>query len=256
MTETTLDKHIVITGGGSGIGAAIAERVAKMGARITLMGRNEERLQTKATTLPQAVAIPVDITDPNQVKQAFDTAIQQFGSVDILINNAGVAKSASFLKIDSTDWNEMLAVNLTGAFLCTQASLPGMKKQQWGRIIFIASTAGLKGYPYVAAYCAAKHGVIGMTRALALETARLGITVNAICPGYTETDIVQNSISNIVNKTGRSFEEARAELVAGNPQKRLIQPDEIANTVAWLCHENSGSITGQAIAVAGGEVMG
>lgn len=251
-----MKKHIVITGGGTGIGAAIADHMAVLGTSLTLMGRNQERLTQKATSLPQAVAVTVDITDAEQVKKAFQEATEIFGPVDILINNAGAAQSSPFASIDAAHWQEMLSVNLMGAFYCTQACLPGMKKQKWGRIVFIASTAGLKGYAYVAAYCAAKHGVIGMMRALALETAQAGITVNAVCPGYTETELVQRTLQNIVAKTGRTEEEALAELVAVNPQKRLIQPQEIAKTVAWLCAPSSDAITGQSLAVAGGEVMG
>ena len=245
-------KHVVITGGATGIGAAIADEFATLGAHITLVGRHPERLIQKAKTLPQAKALALDITEEAKVKPAFET----LEPVDILINNAGAAHSAPFLKMNTHHWQTMLAVNLMGAFYCTQACLPAMKQKQWGRIVFIASTAGLKGYAYVTAYCAAKHGVIGMMRALALETAQDGITVNAVCPGYTETELVQRTLDNIVTKTGRSHAQAQAELVAGNPQKRLVQPQEIAKAVAWLCSAGSDSITGQSIAVAGGEVIG
>jgi len=159
------------------------------------------------------------------------------------------------MKTDAAHWQQMLAVNLTGTFHCTQAALPAMLEAQWGRIVNVASTAGLVGYRYVSAYVAAKHGVIGLTRALALEVAAKGVTVNAVCPGYTETDIVREAIANIVAKTGRSEDEARAELAAGNPQKRLVQAEEVANAVLWLCLPESAAMNGQAIAVAGGEVM-
>ena len=171
------------------------------------------------------------------------------------MNNAGQARSAPFLKTDAALWRSMMQVNLNGAFYCAQAALPGMLDASWGRIVNIASTAGLVGYSYVTAYCAAKHGVIGFTRALALEVATKGITVNSICPGFTETDMLKETLHNIVSKTGRTETEARAELAARNPQKRMVQPEEVANAVLWLCLPGSEAITGQAIAVAGGEVM-
>jgi 3-hydroxybutyrate dehydrogenase len=189
------------------------------------------------------------------VQRAFARAEQEFGPAAILINNAGQAASAPFQKTDMALWQRMLDVNLTGTFLCAQAALAGMLPSGYGRIVNIASIAGLAGAPYVAAYCAAKHGVIGLTRALALEFARKNITVNAVCPAYTETDMVGAAVANIVAKTGRSADEARAELVRRNPQGRLMQPQEVANTVLWLCLPGSEAITGQAISVSGGEVM-
>jgi NAD(P)-dependent dehydrogenase (short-subunit alcohol dehydrogenase family) len=193
----------------------------------------------------------VDVTDPASVAEAFARA----GAADILVNNAGQAASSPFMRTDAELWQRMLDVNLTGAYHCIQAALPGMLDAGWGRIVNVASTAGLTGYRYVAAYCAAKHGLVGLTRALALELAMKGITVNAVCPGYTETDIVQEAVANIVRKTGRSAEQARAELAAGNPQGRLVQPDEVAHAVAMLCMPAAAAMNGQAIAVAGGEVM-
>jgi 3-hydroxybutyrate dehydrogenase len=182
-------------------------------------------------------------------------AFAQAGPLDILVNNAGQAGSAPFGKTDDALWQRMLDVNLSGTFYCTQAALPAMLERRWGRVVNVASTAGLTGYRYVAAYCAAKHGVIGMTRALALEVATKGVTVNAVCPGFTDTDIVADAVANIVAKTGRSEAEARAELAAGNPQQRLVQTEEVANAVLWLCMPQSGAMNGQALAVAGGEVM-
>lgn len=252
------DQHAVVTGGARGIGAATAEALARAGVTLTLMGRNAEILEQHAKKLgsyTRASFQTVDITQENTVQHAFSEAVRTFGPVTILVNNAGQAESQPFQKTTLETWNHMLEVNLTGAFLCTQAALPGMLQTGWGRIINIASTAGLIGYPYVTAYCAAKHGMIGLTRALALELARKNITVNAVCPGYTDTDIVRDAVANIVAKTGCSADEARAELTRRNPQGRLIQPEEIADTVLWLCQPASGSITGQAIAVAGGEVM-
>ena len=189
------------------------------------------------------------------VKKAFDSARARFGEIAILVNNAGQAASAPFLKTDPALWRRMMAVNLDGTFHCTQAALAGMLAAGWGRIINIASTAGLTGYGYVTAYCAAKHGVVGLTRALAVEIATKGVTVNAVCPGFTDTDIVKEAVANIVAKTGRTAEQAQAELASRNPQKRLVRPEEVANAVAWLCLPGSEAITGQAIAVAGGELM-
>lgn len=249
--------HAVVTGAGRGIGAAIAEALAEAGATVTLMGRKRESLEQQAAKLNTQVHIEtLDITDPEAVTKTFGGAARAFGPVTILVNNAGQAESQPLLKTDLALWNRMLEVNLTGTFLCTQAVLPGMLGAGWGRIVNIASTAGLTGYPYVSAYCAAKHGVIGLTRALALELAGKPITVNAVCPGYTETDLVREALANIVHKTGRSQAEARADLLKPNPQGRMIQPEEVAGAVLWLCQPGSAAITGQAIAVAGGEVMG
>jgi NAD(P)-dependent dehydrogenase (short-subunit alcohol dehydrogenase family) len=177
------------------------------------------------------------------------------GEPSILVNNAGVARSAPFHRADDAQWREAIDVNLMGAVHCTRAALPAMVKAGSGRIVNVASTAGLKGYAYVAAYCAAKHALVGLTRSLALETATTGVTVNAVCPGYTETDILAETVDNIVAKTGRTAEAARAELAAANPMRRFVDPAEVADAVAWLCLPSSAAITGQAIAVAGGEVM-
>ena len=246
------DQHAVVTGGASGIGEAIADRLAETGMCITLMGRNQDRLSATAGRL-KAASQQVDITDPDSVRQGFAAAVQANGPVTILVNNAGSAESSPFTKMDDELWDRMLAVNLTGTYLCTKAVADSMAKAGFGRIINIASTAAQKGYAYVSAYCAAKHGVLGMTRALALEMARKGVTVNAVCPGFTDTDLVSRSLDTIVESTGMSRKQALAELVKNNPQGRLIKPREIADTVMWLCGENSASITGQAIAVAGGE---
>lgn len=249
-------KHAVITGGGRGIGAAIATALAGAGARLTLLGRSRAQLEAQARKLEAEVHVETcDVTDPAQVQQAFEGASRALGNVVILVNNAGQAESRPFGKTDLTLWRTMIEANLTGTFLCTQAALPGMLAAGWGRIVNIASTAGLKGYPYVSAYCAAKHGVIGLTRALALELARKNITVNAVCPGFTQTELLEASVANIVQKTGRSAAEARAELVQHNPQGRLVEPEEVAQAVLWLCMPGSAALTGQAIAVAGGEVM-
>ncbi|HML07925.1 MAG TPA: SDR family NAD(P)-dependent oxidoreductase [Xanthobacteraceae bacterium] len=252
------DQHAIVTGGGRGIGAAVAEALARAEARVTLMGRSRDPLQAQAEKLrgdAEVQAIEADVAAPESVKRAFARAEEGFGPAAILINNAGQAASAPFQKTDMALWRRLLDVNLTGTFLCAQAVLPGMLQAGYGRIVNIASIAGLAGAPYVAAYCAAKHGVIGLTRALALEFARKNITVNAVCPGYTETDMVSAAVANIIAKTGRSAEEAKAELVRRNPQGRLVQPQEVANAVLWLCLPGSESITGQAISISGGEVM-
>lgn len=257
MTSTdTASRHALVTGGGSGIGAAIATALVAAGLRVTITGRRADVLQALAARFPgQMQAVVVDVTDEAAIAQAFAQAKAAFGPIQILVNNAGQAHSAPFLKTDAALWQQMLAVNLGGTFLCTQAALPDMLAAKWGRIINVASTAGLVGYAYVSAYVAAKHGVVGLTRALALEVAKKGITVNAVCPGYTETDILRESIANVVAKTGRTSEEARAEFASGNPQGRIVQPEEVADAVLWLSGPGAASVTGQAIAVSGGEVM-
>lgn len=256
LANTLQNRHAIVTGGGQGIGAAIARLLVAQGANVTVLGRKLETVQTLAAKQPEHIhAVSADVAIEEQVQAAFSNARQRFGSISILVNNAGQASSAPFLKTDAALWNQMLTVNLTGTMLCTQAAVPDMLASGWGRVVNIASTAGLSGYAYVAAYCAAKHGVVGLTRALALEFAKKGLTVNAVCPGYTETDIVRNSIANVVAKTGRTEEQARAEFTAGNPQGRLVQADEVADTVAWLCGPAASAITGQSIAVCGGELM-
>lgn len=247
-------QHALITGGGTGIGAAIAGALAEEGASLSLVGRRREPLENLATDLPNAVAIAADITDEGQVQTMVEEAGGSFGPISILIANAGTASSAPLAKTGLDAWQATIAVNLTGAFLCAREILPAMSQAKTGRIVFVASTAGLKGYSYVAPYCAAKHGVVGLARALAIEVAKDGITVNAVCPGFTETPMLQSSIDSIMAKTGRSEEEARAALLKGNPQERFVQPEEVAATVAWLCTPGAAAVNGQAIAVAGGEI--
>lgn len=247
-----VDKHAVVTGGGSGIGAAIAKEMSDAGCRVTLMGRNADKLKVKADELGTSFEV-ADVTDRDSVSSAFSAATKQNGSVAILVNNAGAADSAPFARMDDSLWDSLVAVNLTGVYNCTKAAIAGMIDSRFGRVVNIASTAALKGYLYVSAYCAAKHGVVGLTRALALEYARKGITVNAVCPGYTNTEIVENAIAKIMKATGRSRDDALSELVSANPQQRLVEPEEVADTVMWVCRQPS--INGQSIAVAGGEVM-
>jgi NAD(P)-dependent dehydrogenase (short-subunit alcohol dehydrogenase family) len=251
-------KHAVVTGGGRGIGAAIAHALAEQGARVTLMGRTQAALEGEAVRLRALTEVhcqKVDVADPGSVESAFTGAADVLGPVAILINNAGQAASAPFSRTDLALWQQMLAVNLTGTYLGIRAALPGMLDLGWGRIVNIASTASLRGYAYVSAYCAAKHAVLGLTRSLALELATRPVTINAVCPGYTETDIVRDTLTNIQAKTGRSAAEAKAELVKHNPQGRLVQPEEVADAVLWLCRPESSAVTGQAISVSGGETM-
>jgi NAD(P)-dependent dehydrogenase (short-subunit alcohol dehydrogenase family) len=245
-----------VTGAGRGIGAAIARRLAAEGARLTLLGRQRDPLEVLAAELGAGtLAFACDVSDATSVARAIGHATEAAGAAQILVNNAGQASSAPLVRTSDVLWQQMLAVNLTGTFLVTRAVLPGMLDAGWGRVVNVASTAGQRGYAYVSAYAAAKHGVIGLTRSLALEVAARGVTVNAVCPGYAETDLLRASVDNVVAKTGRSADDARAEFARHNPQGRLVQPDEVADAVAWLCSAGAAAINGQSVSVSGGEVM-
>ncbi len=257
MTAAALaGRHAVVTGASRGIGAVVAEALAADGALVSLLARDAAQLERVAQRLgaEQAVALPADVTDAAAVERALAAARARFGAVDILVNNAGQAASAKFTETDPALWERILAVNLTGTYLCTRAAIPDMLKAGFGRIVNIASIAGLRGAAYISAYTASKHAVIGLTRALALEYAMRNVTVNAVCPGYVDTDIVRNAIANIRSKTGRSESEALAALLATNPQRRLIEPREVAHAVLWLCRPGAESVTGQSIILSGGEV--
>jgi 3-hydroxybutyrate dehydrogenase len=246
-------KHALVTGGGSGIGAAIAVALADAGAHVTICGRRAAVLDAVAATKPGIRTYVCDVTDDAAVASMLQAISAQHGAVDIVVANAGAATSRAFSKTDVRAMRDMFDVNVIGVFNVWQAALKPMQAKGAGRMIAIASLAGLKGYPYVAGYVAAKHAVVGLTRALALELAATGITVNAICPGFAETPMLEQSISDIMTTTGRSREDAAKALLAGNPQKRFVQPNEIASLVLWLASDAARSVNGQAIAISGGE---
>ncbi|RUW62751.1 SDR family NAD(P)-dependent oxidoreductase [Mesorhizobium sp. M7A.F.Ca.US.008.03.1.1] len=246
-------KHALVTGGGSGVGRAIALALAAAGIDVTICGRREAELAQVAGENDRIFGIAADVTDEAAMASLYERTQAARGPFDIVVANAGMAGSAPAHKTTLADWQRTLDVNLTGAFLTVKPALAGMAARKTGRIVFIASTAGLKGYAYVAPYVAAKHGVVGLMRALAAETAKSGVTVNAVCPGFVETEMLEDSIQRIIEKTGRSVEQARSSLASTNPQGRFIQPDEVAATVLWLCGDAAQSITGQAISISGGE---
>jgi 3-hydroxybutyrate dehydrogenase len=245
--------HALVTGGGRGIGREIASALTQAGATVTVLGRHRAALDDVVAAGAAHFAVVADVADQAAVNAAIAEAFAR-QPIDILIANAGTAESAPFAKSDAALFKRMMDVNFMGVVHTIQAVLPSLRDRRHGRIVAIASTAGLKGYAYVSAYSAAKHAVIGLVRSLALELATTRVTVNAVCPGFTDTDLVAGSIDNIMKKTGRSHAQAVGELAKHNPQRRLVTPSEVADAVLWLCGEGAGAITGQAIAVAGGEV--
>jgi len=251
--STLAGRHALVTGGGTGIGAAIAMTLARAGAVVTICGRRQQPLQTIAEGNSNIRAMIADVTDEASVAKLYQLAEATGEPIDIVVANAGVAGSAPAHKTSLDLWTRTLNVNLTGAFLTVKPALAGMRERGRGRIVFIASTAGLKGYGYVAPYVAAKHGVVGLARALAVETATTGITVNTVCPGFTDTPMLGESIRRIVETTKRNEADVRADLAERNMQGRLIQPNEVADVVLWLCSDAAAAVTGQAIAVSGGE---
>ncbi|MDP6427002.1 MAG: SDR family NAD(P)-dependent oxidoreductase [Rhodospirillales bacterium] len=271
MTESTIPsanmfdnkplagQHALVTGGSRGIGASVCDYLARMGANVSLTARNAETLDSHAAALrkdhgTEVFAAAGDMSKEADIVAAFAGAAEALGPVDILVANAGVGKSAPFHRMELDFWQGIIDLNLTGTYLCTKQVYQSMRERGYGRIVNIASTVGLRGYPYIAAYAASKHGVVGLTRSLALEAATTGITVNSVCPGYTDTDLVDEAIDVIVGKTGRDASEVRGEIEHMSPMARMITTEEVAETVAWLCLPSSAAITGQSIVVAGGAV--
>ena len=246
----------VVTGGGRGIGAATARALAEAGARVLVAARSAEQVEKTATGLREAGheawSAPCDVTDEAEIERLVREAAERLGAVDVLVQSAGMAFSAPLHRVTLAEWEEIFRVNVTGTFLCTRAFLPGMVERGWGRVVHVASVAGLAGAKYISAYAASKHAVVGFTRSVAAEVAGSGVTVNAVCPAYVDTAMTRESIARIAAKTGRSESEALAAVVAANPQGRMIEPEEVARAVTWLCEEETRGVNGQTIVIDGG----
>jgi NAD(P)-dependent dehydrogenase (short-subunit alcohol dehydrogenase family) len=240
----------LVTGGGRGIGAAIARRLAREGARVVVLDRE----RTPVASEIGALDVDCDLTSPSSIDAALARIKREAGDAAILVQSAGLGESAPFDKTTDEMWDRAFALNVTAAFRVSRALVPAMVAAKWGRVVHVASIAGLVGQSYVSAYCASKHALVGLTRAMAAELAKTGVTVNAVCPGFVDTDMTQKTIANIVAKTKRTPEEARGTLEAMNPQRRLITPDEVADVVSMLCGEGARGINGQAIPIDGGQL--
>ncbi len=252
------ERTAVITGGGRGVGAAVATRLAKAGAAVLVASRTESQVQEVAARLRAeghvVHAATCDVAAPASIERLASVAAERLGRVDILVNNAGVATAAVVHKTSLEEWDRMFATNATGAFLCLKAFLPGMLERRWGRVVNVASVAGLSADRYMGAYAASKHALMGLTRSAAAESAEYGVTVNAVCPGYLATDMTKETIARIVQKTGRSEAEALEALLQMTRQKRLIEPDEVAAAVEYLCTEEARGINGEALVIDGGDL--
>ena len=260
MVRYLEDQHAVVTGGSRGIGAAIAAEFVRRGARVTIMGRSGETLEQQAREMrgEKGVTVSVeecDVSNADSVANAFSRSVSTLGPVHILVNNAGTAKSQLFTQTTREVWDELIGVNLTGTFLCCSEVVPGMMEAKAGRIVNVASTAALRGYKTMTAYCASKHGVLGLTRALSQETAKHGITVNAVCPSYTDTDLTSHAVRNIVTNLGKTADEAMGMLTKVITRGKLITVGEVASAVSWLCSPDASGVTGIALPIAGGEVQ-